>query len=75
MTYHGMDNCDDCGRPLEQRQWLVGLCRACEQAKKKPKGPVETVTPRRTLLGGSVSIRAPEVRRVPFFRYKPHVRK
>jgi len=37
MTYHGMDNCDDCGRPLEQRQWLVGLCRACEEARKAPK--------------------------------------
>ena len=51
MMYHGIDNCDDCRKPLEERQWLVGLCRACEVVKKKPYRPVETVTPTKGLVG------------------------
>ena len=31
VTYSGIDRCDQCGRPLEQGQWLVGLCKRCEQ--------------------------------------------
>jgi len=30
MTYHGIDRCDNCGWPLEEGQWLAGLCRRCE---------------------------------------------
>lgn len=33
MTYYGIDYCDKCGKSLEDRQWLVGLCRMCEQQK------------------------------------------
>lgn len=32
-NYYGIDYCDKCGKSLEDRQWLVGLCRACEQQK------------------------------------------
>ncbi len=48
--YHGIDNCDQCGQPLEQGQWLSGFCRACEMAQKAPKKPTETVIPKRGLL-------------------------
>ncbi|MFB3145266.1 MAG: hypothetical protein ACE10F_11970 [Candidatus Methylomirabilales bacterium] len=33
MSYHGIDKCDSCGRPLEPGQGLSGLCKACEEAK------------------------------------------
>lgn len=46
VAYHGIDRCDACGRPLEQGQWLMGLCRGCEEAAKGSKGfPVETLKP------------------------------
>ncbi len=49
--YYGIDNCDNCGKPIEDGQWLVGLCRACEMAQKAPrKKSVETVKPTRGLL-------------------------
>ena len=53
MTYHGIDNCNHCGKPLEQGQWLVGLCRACEQAQekaKRPKRPIEILQPTKGLV-------------------------
>ncbi len=51
VLYHGIDRCDRCGQPLEQGQWLSGLCKSCEQAQKAPrKKPTETVAPRRGLL-------------------------
>jgi hypothetical protein len=34
VHYHGIDHCDKCGNSLEHRQWLVGLCRKCEQQQK-----------------------------------------
>ena len=50
MMYHGIDNCDRCGQPLEDGQWLVGLCRACEQAQKMPKMSVEILEPPKGLV-------------------------
>ena len=57
MTYKGIDFCDHCGQRLEERQWLVGLCRACEWAKeqakqkaKRPKRPVEILQPTKGLV-------------------------
>ncbi|MFQ5848050.1 MAG: hypothetical protein ACE5IQ_10345 [Candidatus Methylomirabilales bacterium] len=43
MPYNGIDKCDQCGKPLEEGQWLIGLCRACERkpvaaGKKGKKG-------------------------------------
>ena len=32
-------------------EWLVGLCRACEEAKKKPERPVEILEPTKGLVG------------------------
>ncbi len=49
--YYGIDRCDRCARPLEHGQWLVGLCRACEQAREAPKRPVETLQPTKRLVG------------------------
>ncbi|MFQ5989007.1 MAG: hypothetical protein ACE5K9_03730 [Candidatus Methylomirabilales bacterium] len=34
VSYYGIDHCDKCAKPLENRQWLVGLCRKCEQQQK-----------------------------------------
>ena len=34
VKYSGIDRCVECGRPLEKGQWLVGLCRQCEQEGK-----------------------------------------
>ena len=48
--YRGIDHCDACGQLLEQMQWLVGLCRACEEAAKQKKKRVEVVKPKRGLL-------------------------
>ena len=48
--YHGIDRCDRCGQPLEQGQWLVGLCQSCEQVQKAPKRPVETMKPTKALV-------------------------
>ncbi len=50
VQYHGIDRCDGCGQPLEKGQSLSGLCKACEEARKVPKGPAETVIPKRGLL-------------------------
>jgi len=50
VQYHGIDRCDRCGQPLEDGQWLSGLCRVCEEAVRKPTRPVEVVTSRRALL-------------------------
>ncbi len=50
MTYRGIDKCDGCGQPLKKGQSLSGLCKACEEARKVPKGPAETVIPKRGLL-------------------------
>ncbi len=36
-TFHGIDRCDQCGRPLENGQWLVGLCRRCESEKSSTR--------------------------------------
>ena len=30
MTFYGIDHCDQCGKPLEAGQGLIGLCRQCE---------------------------------------------
>ncbi len=50
-AYHGIDRCDNCGQPLEKRQSLCGLCKACEAAAKAPKGrPLETLKPRKGLV-------------------------
>ena len=62
MTYTGIDKCDHCGQPLEQGQWLVGLCALCEQDKNQRRQdqgdlpfsgrairPWETLKPRRGL--------------------------
>ncbi len=38
VQYHGIDRCDRCGQPLEDGQWLVGLCRACEQKANRKYG-------------------------------------
>ncbi len=38
MAYHGIDKCDRCGQSLEEGQWLVGLCRACEAGVKGKSG-------------------------------------
>lgn len=35
MTYHGIDRCDACANPLENGQWLIGLCRLCEDGRRK----------------------------------------
>ena len=37
VTYHGIDRCDRCGKPLEDGQWLVGLCQSCEEALNKKR--------------------------------------
>lgn len=34
VHYYGIDHCDKCGKSLEHRQWLVGLCRRCEGQQK-----------------------------------------
>ncbi len=34
VHYYGIDHCDKCGKSLEHRQWLVGLCRKCEAQQK-----------------------------------------
>lgn len=38
MAYHGIDKCDRCGKSLEEGQWLVGLCRTCEQKANRKYG-------------------------------------
>ncbi|MCZ6780060.1 MAG: hypothetical protein O7C73_00270 [Nitrospirae bacterium] len=48
--YYGIDRCDRCGKALEQGQWLVGLCRACEMAPKPKKRPVEILQPTKGLV-------------------------
>ena len=50
VRYKGITFCDQCGKALEDGQWLVGLCRGCEEAKA-PKRPVETLTPGKALRG------------------------
>ena len=35
---------------MEPMQWLVGLCRKCEETAKAPKKPTETVIPKKGLL-------------------------
>jgi len=58
MGYHGIDReykgiefCDRCGEPLDERQWLAGLCRRCEKAVTDRRDrPIETLTPRKGLL-------------------------
>ncbi len=50
MTFYGINNCDDCGKPIEERQWLVGLCRACEMAPKPKKRPIEILEPTKGLV-------------------------
>ena len=37
VTYHAIDRCDRCGKPLEDGQWLVGLCQSCEEASNKKR--------------------------------------
>ncbi len=34
IHYYGIDHCDKCAKPLEDRQWLVGLCRKCERQQQ-----------------------------------------
>ena len=34
VNYYGIDHCDKCAKPLEDRQWLVGLCRNCERQQQ-----------------------------------------
>ena len=44
MTYHGIDNCDRCGKSLEDGRWLSGLCKRCEKKmlnEKKGKSCVQ----------------------------------
>ena len=43
MVYSGIDKCDECGRPLEKGQWLVGLCRGCEKAAEGGRATREPV--------------------------------
>ncbi len=50
MTYQGIDNCEHCGKPLEERRWMHGVCEACEQAKKKPKRPVKILESNKRLI-------------------------
>ena len=50
VQYHGIDRCDRCGQPLEDGQWLSGLCERCEQAEKPKKRPVEVVEPAKGVL-------------------------
>ncbi len=50
VTYHGIDRCDQCGRPLEPGQGLSGLCKRCEETAKIATRPVETVKPTRGIL-------------------------
>ena len=50
VQYHGIDRCDNCGQPLEDGQWLLGLCLVCEQGQKNPKRLVEAVKPGRGVL-------------------------
>lgn len=36
-----LENCDRCGRPLEKRQWVSGLCRRCEaESEEDVGGPI-----------------------------------
>jgi len=42
MGYFGIDYCDACGQPLEDGQWLSGLCQSCEMAAKKAKKVIDT---------------------------------
>jgi len=31
VKYSGIDRCDECDKPLEDGQWLCGLCKRCER--------------------------------------------
>ena len=42
MVYCGIDYCDSCGQPLEDGQWLSGLCQSCEQKAKAAKKVLDT---------------------------------
>ncbi len=50
MKYSGIDRCDHCGQPLEERRSLSGICAKCEAVAKDAKRPVETVKPTRGIL-------------------------
>ncbi len=57
VKYFGIDRCDECGRPLEQGQGLVGLCKACEKAADGGRAAQEPVAASRISDTSSVEKR------------------
>ena len=42
MVYSGIDYCDACGQPLDDGQWLSGLCESCERGVEVAKRVLDT---------------------------------